>query len=787
VNVLARKRRRELWTLRGQLLAVALVDAVGVAMLVMSLATLQSLRDSRDRYYREQAFADVFARLKRAPEAVAARLRAIPGVAAVDTRVVAYGRGALAGFDDPVQVQAVSIPESGVARLDRLRVLSGRAPAGGERDTLAISDAFAQAHGLRAGSRITLTLHGRRSVFRIVGIAGAPDAVAQLPPQSMFPDPLRFAIAWLPRPALESAVDLRDAFNAASLRLQPGAHAEPVIAAVDRVLLRYGGSGAIARTEQLSHRYLEEEFHQLTVMAQLFPTVFLGVAAFVLYVVLGRVVAGQREQIGTLKAFGYRDGEIARHYAGYALATGGAGAWGGIVLGAWLGSLLAGLYREFYRLPFLDFALPGRVVALAVALSLGSALVGALLPVRRAVRLAPAEAMRVEAPGAGDARRLDRHAAFRRLRAPHRLIARSLLRRPLRTALTCLGLSLGTAVMMLGRFHTDAVGLMIDQQYRLASRHDVEAVFVEPVSRRALRELAALPGVLALEPQRVVPVEVRYRAARQRSVLVGLAPGARLRRALDARLRPIEPPASGVIVTDRLARTLGARPGDVLEFRLLEGHRRTVALRLQGLVGEPFGAQAYLPLDALNRLAGEGERLSAAVLQVDARALAPLLAQLQRRPQVAAIEQRQVAIRSFYDSMARMMLVFTLIATAFGAVITAGVVYSSARVALSERSRDLASLRVLGFSRAEVVYLLLGELALLAALALPLGYALGHALIALMVLAFDSDLFRVPHYVSPATYAIAGLTTLAAAAGSALLVRRRVRRLDLIGVLKARD
>jgi putative ABC transport system permease protein len=569
--------------------------------------------------------------------------------------------------------------------------------------------------------------------------------------------------------------------------LQGGARSDAVLADTDRVLARYGGTGAITREDQMSHRYLEEEFRQLRVMARLFPAVFLGVAAFVLHVVLGRAIAGQRMQVGTLKAVGYRQREVALHYAGYALLIGSLGTVLGVALGTWMGSLLAGVYREFYRLPFLDFTVPAATLWLVAAISLGSALSGAMSPVLRASRLPPAEAMRPEPPAQGDRRALDRHALFRRLRAPHRLMVRSLLRRPLRTLLTCLGLSLGTAVMMLGRFHDDAVGLMVDQQFSLASRHDLEVAFIEPVSRRALWEILALPGVIAAEPERSVAVIVRHRAASRRAAIVGLPPGATLRRALDRDMRPIAAPLRGVAVTDRLAKLLDAKPGDMLELETLEGRRRHLLLRLDEVTGEPFGVQAYVPLETLNRLLGDGERITGAVLAADAANLPALLAQLRRRPGIAAIEQRAVAIRGFQDSMASMILVFTLVATAFGAVVTAGVVYSSARVSLSERARDLASLRVLGFTRSEVVYLLLGELALLTTLALPLGYALGHGLIAAMVFGFDSDLFRIPHYVSPATYAIAGLSTLLAAGLSALLVRALVQRLDLIGVLKASD
>nr|WP_306673613.1 ABC transporter permease [Tahibacter caeni] len=783
---MTRKGLRDLWRLRSQAAAVALVAAVGVANLVMSRATLESLEASRSRYYREYAFADVFADLKRAPEQVAQELRRIAGVAVADTRIVAPGRARIAGFDDPIRIQALSAPEPGGLHLNRLHLRSGRAAEPGERDALVVSDAFADAHGLRAGDAMTVVLHGRSQSFRIVGIGATPEFVAQLSPQAVFPDPRRFAVVWLPRRALEAATDMDGAFNSVAIALQPGARRETVLAAVDLALAGYGGVGAIGREDQRSHRYLDEEFRQLRTMARLFPAVFLGVSAFVLYIVLGRLVGGQREQIGTLKAFGYGDGEIWRHYAGLALAIGSAGAVLGLALGMQLGSLLAGLYREFYRLPYLDFVLSPGVVWLAVLASVGSALLGAAVPVLRAARLPPAEAMRPEAPTSWR-RRTTGARSLVRVSQAHRLILRNLLRHPLRATMTWAGLALGVSVMMMGRFQDDAIDYLIERQYERAERYDLSVAFVEPAAPRALDELAALPGVRAVEPQRAVPVRVRYRAADKRTVLIGLAPDAQLRRTLDAAGKPVPPALHGVLLTGFLARLLGARPGDTIELETLEGRRRVLYLPLAGLVDEPFGVQAYLPLATLDRALGEGPRRDAALLSADAAAMPRLIAELDRRPGVAATGRRRESVRNFYDSMARTILTFTLIATAFGAVITAGVVYSSARAALSERARDLASLRVLGFTSAEVGYLLLGELALLTVLALPLGFALGHGLVALLVLGYDSELMRIPHYVSASTYGIAGLTALTTAVLTGGLVWRRVQRLDLIGVLKARD
>jgi putative ABC transport system permease protein len=785
--MLGRKRRRDLWQLRGQVIAIVLVAAVGVANLVMSRAALASLQGSRERYYREQAFADAFADLKRAPEQVAAQLAEIPGVVAVDTRIVAYGRIELAGFGEPIQLQALSLPETQGPRLNGLHLRDGHRPGEGDRLALVLSDAFAEAQRLHAGDTLTVVMHGRRQDFRIAGIGATPEFVAQMAPQSVFPDPKRFAVAWMPRPTLEAAVDLDGAFNSVVFALSPGAARRPVLDAIDRVLARYGAIGAIAREDQRSHRYLSEEFRQLRTMARLFPAVFLSVSSFVLYVVLGRLVAGQREQIGTLKAFGYRPAEMLRHYLGFALLIGTAGALLGVALGLALGRQIASLYGDFYRLPYLDFGVPAAVVWLAFAVSIGSAVVGAAVPVLRATRLPPADAMRADVPWRRRWLRLDRFAPMQRLDQAHRLIAHNLLQRPLRTLLTWMGLALGTAIVMMGRFQSDAIDDMVNRQFQRGQRHDLSIAMVEPASPRALAELRTLPGVTRVEPQRAMPVRVRYRAASHRTAVVGVVPGAQLRHPLDRSGRPITPPPGGLLLTDYLADMLGARPGSPIELETLLGRRRVLRMPLSRVVDEPFGVQAYLPLETLDRELGDGERLDGAVLAVDSAATAPLYAALERRPAVAAIDQRRVAIRNFYDSMAETILTFTLITTAFGVVITTGVVYSSARVALSERSRDLASLRVLGFTTGEVGYLLLGELALLTALAVPLGFALGQALVALLVRGFDSDLFRIPHYVSPATYGIAGLCSLVAALLTGGVIGRRVRGLDLVGVLKARD
>ncbi|MCE3003237.1 MAG: FtsX-like permease family protein [Xanthomonadaceae bacterium] len=788
MKALSRKALRDLWHLRGQALAIALVIAGGIANLVMSQATLDSLYGTRERFYRENAFADAWAPLERAPESVAARLAAIDGVAAVETRVVSAGNLALEGFDEPIRALVHALPPGGVQpALNRLTLRAGRLPDGGGRGEVVASEAFAEAHGLRPGARLRATLNGRAQWFTMVGVAASPEFIYQIQPGSTFPDFRRFAILWMDRRELEAALDMDGAFNDVALRLAPGANTAAVLDAIDRVLARYGGLGAFAREEQLSHRFLMHEFRQLGTMAWLFPAIFLSVAAFLLNVVVTRLVGMQRDQIAILKAFGYPPAAIGRHYALMVALIALGGTAVGIAGGALLGEWLSGVYMQFYRFPYLEFRLSPAVAGLGVAVALSSALAGTAVAVLRAARLPPAEAMRPPAPEHFRPTLVERLGLGRRLDEPTRIILRQLERRPGKALLSVLGLAMACAIMMVGRFQGDAIDWMVDTQYRIAQRNDVGVYLVEPTGRGALRELGALPGVTRVEPFRTVPVVFRRGTVEHRSFIEGLVPAPELRRPVDRALRAVPIPTDGVLLTDYLAGMLGVVPGDRIEVQVLDGRRRWLVLPVAGTVHEYIGAQGYMALDALNRALGEGDVVTGARLSVAASGRPELYRLLDERPRIAGVAVRELEIRNVYDSIAESMLTFSFVSLLLGAVINFGVVYNAARVALSERGRELASLRVLGFTRAEVSYILLGELALLVLASVPIGFLLGWGLIAFMGNALTSDLFRVPAHVSAQTLAFAGLAMLVSSVLSALVVRRRVARLDLVEVLKTRE
>jgi putative ABC transport system permease protein len=787
LRALDRKLMRDLLGMRGQAIAIALVMIAGVTTYVSMTSIYDTLHGTLGLYYRDFRFADGFASVRRAPEPLAGRLRAIPGIAEVETHVTASVNLEVAGFTDAVSGLIVSLPESGQPALDRLYLRAGRLVRPNQADEVVLNEPFADAHRLQPGDQLTGILNGRKRTLTVVGIALSPPYLMQVQPGTLFPDPERFGVMWMGRAAVAAVYDMEGAFNQVSFALAPGASIDEVNARVERVLGAYGGAGAYGRADQPSHLLITEEFRQLQGMATLLPVIFLAVAAFLLNIVVTRLISLQREQIAVLKAFGYRNLAVGLHYVKLVLVIALAGAVGGTLLGVWAGQAMGQLYLEFYRFPYLEYTLRPRVVITAVALTTGASLVGVLRAVRRAVRLPPAEAMRPEPPARYRMTIVERLGVQRLLDQPTRMILRSLERQPVKAMLTVIGIASSCAILVTGLFWGDAIDHIITIQYGVAQREDLAVSFGGPASLAALHEVRSVPGVHHAEPFRSAPVRLRH-GHRSRDVgLEGVPADAYLRRVVDTGLTPVAIPREGIVLTERLAGILRVGRGDEITVEVREGQRRIRSVPVAGIAQQYIGLGAYMEMGALNRLVGEGQAISGAFLLIDPRQEGAITQALRDRPQVAGIVAQDRAIAAYMDTAAQSMLIFTFILSLFAGVIAVGVVYNSVRIALSERDRELASMRVLGFRRGEVAYILLGEMALLVLLSIPLGFGLGAALSTWSVAALETDIFNFPVILRRGTFGLAAVIVIAAAALSALMVRRQLDRLDLVGVLKTRQ
>jgi putative ABC transport system permease protein len=787
VSSLTRMLLRDLWHLRGQVLAAALVVACGIGTLVATRGTYESLLMARSSYYQTHRFADVFARLQRAPESVADDIRRIPGVAQVRTRVVADVTLDVPGLAEPATGRLVSVPERRTPMLNDLQLVRGSYLAPGAADQVLVSEAFATANRLGLGDTLGAVLHGRWKTLTIVGIALSPEFIYEIGNGMLFPDNRRFGVLWMAREALGPAFDLQGAFNDVALTLARGAREQDVITALDGLIQPYGGLSAYARADQLSNRILDDELTEIGITTTFIPALFLGVAAFLLYVVLSRLVATQRTQIGLLKAFGRSNLRVGLHYLWLALATFAIGLVLGLPVGRVLGGLFVDVYKAYFHFPDLHLAVSPGLLLSALGFTLLAAAAGAITAVWRAVQLPPAEAMRPEPPAPFRAGAMDRGGLARRLPSSLRMIARNLTRQPWKAALSTLGIAFAVGLMVLGRFGMDGAEYMMAVQFDQVQRDDVTVLYSEPRESRARWEVAGLPGVVQAESFRAVPAWLRHENRAKRIEVTGLPPRHDLRQLLDKALRPVQLPAEGLLLGAKLAQILGVVPGDTVTMEALEGSRSVRRVPVAGLVDEMLGLGAYMDAGALGRLLNEDNRVSGAHLRVQADQAAALYAQLKRMPAVGGVAVRGAVLASLRETLDRSFTFFSLMLALFSCVIVGGMVYNSARIALSERGHELASLCVLGFTQREVTFLLLGEQAVLTVLAIPLGLAIGYGLCALLVPVFDRDMFRLPLVIGKWTCIYPALAACLAAVVSGLLVARRIRRLDLIAVLKTRE
>ncbi len=781
------KLLRDLRRLWAQALAIALVMACGVATLILAVGAYRSLDETRTAYYERYRFGDVFASLVRAPLSLARSIAAIDGVAAVEPRIVQHVLLDIEGMREPATAVVVSIPTSGDIAVNALFLREGRLPEAARSNEVAISARFAEAHGFAVGSTFKAVVNSSKITLTVVGIVLSPEYVYALGPGDMMPDDRRFGVMWMPEHVLASLFDLDGAFNSVSLRLLPEANVTAVIERLDDLLKPYGGTGAFARKDQISNAFLDSELIGLDAMAQIVPPIFLAVSAFLINMILTRLISLEREQIGLLKALGYGRTAVAWHYLKLVLAITAVGLLIGGAVGTWLGRGLTEVYATFYSFPFLIFLASPDLYLIAAGISALAAIAGGLQAIRTAFALPAAVAMRPPAPAVyrqflGGA--IARAHIFSQVTA---MALRHLLRHPVRSLLTAVGIAFSVALVEVGLGTIDSIDSMIDAVYFRADRQDATLSFASPRSVQAVAAVENMPGVMRAEPFLVAPVRISNGHYSRQLTITGKPSDMDLSRVLDLGLQQVVLPETGLALGDRVAQILHVGPGDMVRVEMLDGLRRTVEVPVTQVIQSYIGLMVFMDIDALARLTGTGPRVSGVHVALDSNQLDPLYRAIKDTPQISGMALQTASRQQFQDIMRQNLVITISVYFTLAVIIAFGVVYNSARIQLSERARELASLRVLGFRRGEVSRVLFVEIFTIVAIAQPIGWLVGTGFGFLITNGLASDIYRVPFVIQADTYAIGSLVVLAAALVSAFVVRRRIDRLDLIRVLKTRE
>ncbi len=786
-QTLDKKLFRDLIRLWPQGLAIAAVMACGISTLILALGAYRSLEETRSVFYDHYRFANVFVSLDSAPKSITSTLSALPGVAALESRQKHFVLLDIPDMLEPATGLVVSIPDRGEPHINNLYIREGRLPNLNRYNEIAVLDSFASAHDFHAGDSIIAIMNGKKRHLTITGLVLSPEFIYAMGPGDMVPDNKRFGVFYMRESLLAGIYNKQGLFNDLLVRTLPKADTDSLIDSLDQSLKRYSGGGAYKRDGQISHLFLDSEMQQLKAMAEVLPPLFMLVSAYLVNMILTRLIVLEREQIGLLKAVGYSNWSTAWHYIKLVLVICIVGLVIGAVFGNWLGHALTVMYGEFFSFPFLVFVGGTDLLAIAFLFSLAAALAGASKSVYGVVALPPAVAMRPPSPPVYKKSILSA-VVPKRILSPLTVMAlRHLTRWPLRTFLTVSGISFPVALLVTGLFSYDSIDEMIDTIYFRTARQDATIGFTVEKGPSVAPALKQLPGVLKVELSKSTPVVLRSKQLEKKTALMATADEAELFRVLDEDMQAMQIPGNGLILSKALARALKVQPGDILELELTDKNHRIEYRPVTGVSNSYTGLSAHINLLSMHRLLRDGEKYSGAYLQIDQGQLPELYAEIKQTPIISAIALQDVSRQKFrgtiQQNITSMMSVYILLSV----VITFGVVYNFARIQFSERARELASLRVFGFGVDEVSYVLLYELCLLVLLAQPAGWLMGYWFAWSVVQGFDSELFSIPLRVDLSTFALASLVVMLASLASALLVHRRIRHLNMIKVLKTRE
>jgi len=785
MQLLDLKLLRDLRALKSQAFAVALVMACGLAMMIMTRSLIESLNSARDGYYEKHRFADVFATLKRAPDSLRKRLAAIPGVAGIETGIEVRVTLDLPTLAEPASGIIHSLPAGRPLELNRLYLRTGSLLGANHRHEVLVGEAFAEANQIKPGDHIAAVLNGSRINLRIAGIVLAPQYVFEAPPGSALPDNRTFGVFWMRETELAEAFNLDGAFNSIAFALAPGASESNVIAEIDRMLETYGGLGAFGRGDHPSDIRVNDEIRVLEGLSFGFPLVFLSVAAFMTHSVMSRQIALQREQIAILKAFGFTNRTIGFHFVKFALVI--------VVLGTGLGTLggflfglqLVDMYHLFFRFPVLEFVPATGAIIGALVASSAAALIGVTGAVRKVVRLSPSEAMRPEPPASFRPALIEHLGISRWFSVSLRMSFRNLERKPWQALFTTIALAMATGILIIPNAFRDGIRHVLEYQWDVVQRQTVTVALVEPGPKRTVHDFSHLPGVVHTEPFRSVLVEVKAGHKSRRLAIRGFAKDAHLNQVIDAQGRVFPLPPQGIIISRILGEVLGINPGDTVIIKVLQGRRAVKSVRIAGFAEDFAGIAAYMQMDALNALLGEGDRTTGAAMTVAGGRWPEFLRAIKDTPQASGVIIKEAMRQSFRKTTAESIGLIQVLYSSFATIVAFGIVYNSARIALSERARELATLRVLGFSQGDVGSVLVGELVVLALIAVPLGLGLGSGMAQALMQSINTETVRLPLVLSASNYAYATLVITLSTAISAAIACRKLNQLDLVGALKS--
>ncbi|WP_031516889.1 ABC transporter permease [Desulfofalx alkaliphila] len=792
MNSLNKKLWRTVLSTKGQFLAVAAVVMLGMTVFIAMVTTYHNLEATQDKYYKDNNFADHYFHVINAPQEIVSRIEDLPGVLKVTGRIQKdvpvlkednqRATARLTGYWLPIENE-----------INGIEITSGQIfdehGHGGKYEVL-LDPQYAEANKLSFNDTLTIAAEGKQVTLTVAGTAIGPEFVYPIKDAStLIPDYETFGIFYVPNALAQQFLNLPGQINQILIIFAPGADKDATVRQIENILEPYGNLTNYPRDDQISHALLQAELDQLLTTSQSLPVIFLLVAALIQFVIISRLVKSQRLQIGIMKALGYHNRQIMWHYAGYAMLV----AVTGLVLGSVLGVVLAGyltrVYALYFNLPEAMGGISMPAIVLGAFLCMGTAMAAGFVATRGILKINAAHAMRPEPPkGTGKVIFENWPWFWRRLDPSWKMALRGVLRNRLRFAITTLGVVLAVGLLVVSWFFNDSIDYLLEQHFYREQKYDLIVRFDAPVKDNELLYISQLDGVIKTEPIFEMPVKMAFGDKTADDTLLGLPTDVSLKMLVGEQGQQLWLPTNGILMDRRTAHDLGVNIGDKVkvETQLGIGPSHQDYLTVMGINRQFVGGGSYINISQLNRLIGEHQVVTGAMLKVEHGKALPVEEQLNKIIGVSSVLSRQKELDNFYQHL-EMMVYFTGVMVIFAGVLGFAIVYNSSLINFYERKNELASLKVIGFSNREISNLLLKETAIQTVLGIALGLPFGRAMAHGYINAVSTDMFIIPVIIYPMTYILSAIGGIIFVMVAFKYANRGIRKLDMVEALKYRD
>lgn len=792
MSALDHKLWRDVRNNAGILLSVVAIIAVGVGSFTGLLSTQRILHNTQSDYYRQYRFADFWVDLKKIPLPAVQALEQIPGVASVEARVVFDVILDMHDMPEPVTGRLISLPTQGFDRtINGVHLVRGSGFSDTRNEEVIVGDSFAKAHRLQPGDRIEIILNRRKESFVIVGTAISPEYIYQVPSFGSFaPDPEHFGILYLKETYARELLGFKNAANQIVGQLVPGYEqdVDVLLRQMDRQLAPYGVLSSVSRRLQPSNRFISDEIRSLGITATVMPSIFLLVAVLVLNVLMNRFAQSQRIIIGTFKAIGYSNWRITEHYLSFGLIIGAVGGGLGIAMGLGIASGLMHLYKGFFQFPTFTYQAYPDLLLAGMILSLLFAVAGTAKGVWSVLQLHPAEAMRPKPPERGGAIWLERFAPlWRRLSFRTHIALRSLFRNQVRTATTIVSGVLAVAIIFAALTMRNSMYYLVEYQFEQIGHSDVDLSLRDSRNMDALYEARRLPGVQSAEAVYGLAADLRSGRISRRTVITGLSGNHQLTTPMDKHKQPIEIPPAGLVLSDKLAEILGAQVGDTVELTPVLGNRLPRIVPVAAIVEEFMGVGAYGDLNYLARLVNEPPLLNSIQMAAEPTRVNELYAAIKQLPDVSGINVRSQTKANIVNTILKTMIFSIGLIVLFAGIIAFGSILNASLIEIADRTRDISTFRVLGYRPLQVADIFFRENAFIFGTGLVLGFPVGYIMVHLISRVYNTELFRMPVFVSrPVVFLAGGLSCLFVGIAQ-WFVYRQIRKVEWLEGIKVKE